>query len=259
MPRMRKIDAPIDPAASDTRARGAAFYVEKLDCGDVFRSVGVPSGAIESLERGSRAFALTQGRWSLWELIRPFCAKVGGAPRVTLSTWSVGQEESANLGALLRNGEVSSVDVFVDESWPLRQQKFCGLLVGAIGAGGVRLLRTHAKVLIVEGERGVMFAHGSLNLNPNRRLESCGIEYDTGAARFAALEFDNLRAHVPSGLTVSAERQRAIFDDFARNDGGRPHSVESRAVAAEAAEAAEGSGDTFDVLDMDGGWDWEEL
>lgn len=256
MPRMRKIETPLDAAASDTRARGAAFFVEKSDCGDVFRSVGVPAGAIDALVPGSRAFALTMGRWSLWELIRPFCAKVGGAPRVTLSTWSVGQEESANLGALLRNGEVSSVDVFVDESWPLRQQKFCGLLVGAIGAGGVRLLRTHAKVLLVEGERGVMFAHGSLNLNPNRRLESCALEYDTGAAKFAAAQFDNLRAHVPSGLTVSAERQRAIFDDFARNDGGRAHAVEAKAVAD---EAAEGAADTFDPFDLDGGWDWEEL
>lgn len=256
MPKMKKIDAPLLPDASDTRARGAAFYVEQLDCGDVFRSVGVPAGAIESMQPGSRAFALTMGRWSLWELIRPFCAKVGGAPRVTLSTWSVGQEESANLGALLRNGEVSSIDVFVDESWPLRQQKFCGLLVGAIGAGGVRLLRTHAKILLVEGDRGCMFAHGSLNLNPNRRLESCGIEFDTGAARFVALQFDSLRAHVPSGLTVSAERQRAIFDEFARTDGGRPHGAEARAVADEAAEGA--AADTFDVLDLDGGWDWED-
>jgi hypothetical protein len=192
------------------------------------------------------------GRWSLWELIRPFIAKVGGSPRVTLSTWSVGQEESANLGALLRNGEASSVEVFVDESWPLRQQKFCGLLVGAIGAGGVRLLRTHAKILLVEGERGVMFAHGSLNLNPNRRLESCGIEFNTGAARFAALQFDDLRAHVPTGLTVSAERQRAIFDEFARTDGGRPRGDEAAAVAGEA------GGDTFDPFDLDGGWDWED-
>ena len=252
MPKMKKIDAPIDAAATDTRARGAAFFVEHLDCGDVFRSVGLPLGAIESMQPGSRAFALTMGRWSLWELIRPFIAKVGGAPRVTLSTWSVGQEESANLGALLRNGEASSVEVFVDESWPLRQQKFCGLLVGAIGAGGVRLLRTHAKILLVESERGVMFAHGSLNLNPNRRLESCGIEFDTGAARFAALQFDDLRAHVPSGLTVSAERQRAIFDDFARTDGGRPHGDEAAAVAGEA------GGDTFDPFDLDGGWDWED-
>jgi hypothetical protein len=101
-----------------------------------------------------------------------------------------------------------------------------------------------------------MFAHGSLNLNPNRRLESCGIEFDTGAARFVATEFDSLRAHVPSGLTVSAERQRAIFDDFARTDGGRPHGAESRAVADEAAEGA--AADTFDVLDLDGGWDWED-
>ena len=252
MPKMKKIDAPLDPAATDTRARGAAFFVEHLDCGDVFRSVGLPLGAIESMQPGSRAFALTMGRWSLWELIRPFIAKVGGAPRVTLSTWSVGQEESANLGALLRNGEASSVEVFVDESWPLRQQKFCGLLVGAIGAGGVRLLRTHAKILLVEGERGVMFAHGSLNLNPNRRLESCGIEFDTGAARFAALQFDDLRAHVPTGLTVSAERQRAIFDEFARTDGGRPHGDEAAAVAGEA------GGDTFDPFDLDGGWDWED-
>lgn len=256
MPRMRKVETPVDPAASDTRARGAAFYVEQTDCGDVFRSVGVPLGAIESMQPGSRAFALTMGRWSLWELIRPFIAKVGGAPRITLSTWSVGQEESANLGALLRNGEAASIEVFVDESWPLRQQKFCGLLVGAIGAGGVRLLRTHAKVLLVEGERGVMFAHGSLNLNPNRRLESCGIEYETGAARFAALQFDALRAHVPTGLTVSAERQRAIFDEFARTDGGRPHGSEAKAVADELAEDAE---DTFDPFDLDGGWEWEDL
>jgi hypothetical protein len=98
-----------------------------------------------------------------------------------------------------------------------------------------------------------MFAHGSLNLNPNRRLESCGIEFNTGAARFAALQFDDLRAHVPTGLTVSAERQRAIFDEFARTDGGRPHGDEAAAVAGEA------GGDTFDPFDLDGGWDWEEL
>jgi len=170
------------------------------------------------LKQGDALFGLTNGQFSCAELLAWILDYVGAAD-VYISTWSIGMSETTWLGEKLRDGTIRNLKILVDRSWPTRHEKFCVHLCEQVGADKIRLLRTHAKIMVVRNESWAVVVRGSLNLNPNPRLEHFDLDDSPELADWLIREvFIGAFEKLPDVLAGNAPANERHFRDMFGED-----------------------------------------
>jgi hypothetical protein len=132
------------------------------------------------LAPGCRLSVLTDGTFSMLDIIRAMAEACGGKVDLWLSTWTVGIRDLENVGILTERGTIDTLRLVVDAGFARLKPEHCRQMIETFGAGAVRLTKTHAKVAVVRGGGLDFVVRGSLNLNRNIRFEN--VDIDEGGA-----------------------------------------------------------------------------
>jgi hypothetical protein len=134
--------------------------------------------AVAELERdGMEIFGLTRGQFSLSDMIEAILQKIGPA-RMSISTWTAAQVDISRMMELLRGGMLTDCRWLVDLSFIRRTPELCNQIREQFGLEAVRVMRTHAKFVLLENEEWRIALRSSMNLNQNPRLESYQVGHD---------------------------------------------------------------------------------
>ena len=172
---------------------------------------------IGEIRDGDNITGLTAGQFSAIDIMEHMVAELGPAD-VCVSTWTTGIYDVGRSRALKDNGAIRSVRLLLDAATFKKSPEFAGPLIEALGISAFRCLSVHAKVTIVEGERGSAVMRSSMNLNKNLRTEQFDIAVGGEVVEFYKEWFDGLWDE--AGKTVdSAAIVAEIYDRYERNRG----------------------------------------
>lgn len=159
-----------------------------------------PSAAdvMAKLQRGGRVCGITGGQFSLIDLIIAGLDKFGPCD-VSLTTWRVGRGDMESLADLLATKSMRSFRLMADRSETSRQMDVCARVRELFGDDAVILGRTHAKIVLMQGDGWSVSVRASMNLNKNRRWEQFDI--DDSPQLYAMFDrfFADVAARCPSG------------------------------------------------------------
>jgi len=147
------------------------------------RRVEMANQAIGRLSPGMEVFGLTMGTFSLIELLDTLLRQTGPAD-VIVATWTAADADTRHAHVLLQSGNICSLRFLVDLSFQSRQPEFCNALRVRFGDDAIRIVRTHAKFMLIQNDEWDLAIRTSMNLNQNPRIEDFEISDDAGLARF---------------------------------------------------------------------------
>lgn len=139
--------------------------------------------SIKGLAKGVRIVGLTGGQFSLLGLIRAILDVTGPAD-LLLSTWTAGIRDAETAAWLLAGGQIRSLRILTDRSFPQRQPGYCQRLVELFGEQCLALTHTHAKFAVIENDEWAVCVRSSMNLNKNKRWEQFDLDEDPEMCAF---------------------------------------------------------------------------
>jgi hypothetical protein len=157
---------------------------------------------IGKLDPGTRMVGLTKGQFSLLDLIRAVLVSTGPADLV-VSTWTAGIRDVDNVGFLVERGQLRSLRLLCDRSFPRRQPKYCRRVLEVFGESAIRCTRTHAKFALISNEDWKIVIRSSMNLNRNPRFEQFDLDDDPDIFEFFQSHWAEIETTMPEGLDVS--------------------------------------------------------
>lgn len=168
------------------------------------------------LEPGCRIIGLTDGRFSLIDLIYHILLKVGRS-NITLCTWSAGIKDAYQVKWMLDTDLIESFLLVTDHSYATRQKKYALSLSTLFGNENIRTSEIHAKFTLIQNENWNICIRHSMNLNANRTCESFEIDDDNQIYDF----YDNFIKHTFSGMPdgfegcnwKASDSIKAFFDE----------------------------------------------
>lgn len=174
---MLKPDLPIKsapvPAVFKTKTRTRSVVRSKV--GDCAQALG-------PLEAGCELFAVTNGQFSMIDVLEHALAHSGPAS-IDLATWTAADGDLRRAHAFALDGRVKAFRVIVDPSFRARKPEFCDTLIELFGNDSIRTVPLHGKFAVVRGARSFAI-RSSMNLNPNRRIETVEISEDPALCDF---------------------------------------------------------------------------
>ncbi len=203
------------------RRRGAVRLVAS--------AVGQASEVIGRIEPGIEISGVTNGQFSLIDILEHVLAEIGPAD-VLVSTWTMGIYDATRAEAFCQNGAIRRIRWLVDPSMFGRRPEIAGKLVQAFGQESFRAVNNHAKFATLANDDFAICIRSSMNLNPNKRLEN-----------FDICESPELTAFF-NGLADD------IFGRFPAGDKGGTQSRKFFADILKTFEAVEAKGHAFDGL-----------
>lgn len=164
----------------------------------------------EKLTPGGRLIGLTKGQFSMIDLIKALLTVTGPA-HMTLSTWTAGVRDTENVGFLVERGDLLSLRLLIDRSFPTRQPKYVAGVLRVFGEDAIRVSNTHAKFCILRNERWAVCVRSSMNLNRNRRFENFDIDDNAEICDHFEALVDELGEKMPPGLTPPHAEVERVF------------------------------------------------
>jgi len=191
------------PRALRTASRKTRFVAHRT---------GTAAETIGPLSEGVAVTGLTAGQFSSIDAMEHMVNELG-LSRVRISTWTTGVYDVHRAREIKLDGRISDVRVLLDRGTFEKSPKFAGPLIAVLGVDAFRCLSVHAKVVIVEGERGTGVMRSSMNLNKNLRTEQFDIDVGAGIGAFFIEWFDALWDE--SGRTRDNQAIiQAVYDRF---------------------------------------------
>jgi len=169
-----------------------------------------PDAAIAGFARGVRIFGLTKGQYSLLDLIRSVIRLTGPAA-VRLSTWSTGIRDAETAAWMMGQGDITTLQLLVDRSFPGRQPLYAGRITALFGDRSIVVTRVHAKIALISSGDWRIVIRSSMNLNRNPRFEQWDLDDDPALYAFVAAWFDELEATAPHGMMFQESSAEAAF------------------------------------------------
>lgn len=191
------------------RNRFAAVGVSP-DVIGVFARHESASEALTGWGRGRRCVGMTMGQFSMIDLIRAVLDYTGPAA-LRLSTWTAGIRDANNAAFLLDDGLLTSVQLLVDRSFPVRQPAYCGAVQRLFGDDAIRCTNTHAKIALVSNDEWNVAIRSSMNLNRNPRFENFDIDDNEAVAAVFHAHFDEMQEQQRPGIVSSRTEVDAVF------------------------------------------------
>ncbi len=133
---------------------------------------------VSGLGPGVIRHGLSDGRWSLIDLLGGVADVVGPATRLDLAVWTASGDHGQQLCDLLESGRISALRLMVDRSFMSRQPKSCAAVCRLFGEEALRVWSCHAKFAVFTGGALDVLVSTSANLNRNRRIENFGVWCD---------------------------------------------------------------------------------
>jgi len=171
-----------------------------------------PSVLLDGLEPGGVALGLSDGRWSVIDMLAVLVEKLGRCA-LTINTWTISLPVLGRLWAMQQEGHLWQCRFALDRSYPRREPDCWKSLLAGWGPGAVRIANLHGKFCVLSGADGIdALLLGSANLNANRRIETWTVVYG-GEAPGQFLEVvDRLFRLQPPGDTVGRRDTAAEWD-----------------------------------------------
>ena len=211
-----------DPPKKDIRVAAEAAackmtFASSEDRKRFFRSFVRGETAREALaefDKDTSIFGFTKGQFSLIDALRAVLDKTGPA-RLTVSKWTVGNQDLTSLHELLKDKRVVDVRFIVDISFQKRQPEIFKHLLEHFGSDSIRVTKNHAKYFMVGNEDWTVSCKTSMNLNFNPRFEDFDISNDSRLYAF----LDSVVTSIFALAKTNYASERAAMVDFRRYDG----------------------------------------
>lgn len=168
---------------------------------------------IGPLSPGVRVTGLTAGQFSAIDAMEHMVDELGPAD-VAVSTWTTGLYDVHRAKDIKIAGRIKSIRMLLDRGTFEKSPKYAGPLIEVLGFEAFRCLSVHAKIIIVNGERGRGVMRSSMNLNKNLRTEQFDIDVCDEIADFYTAWFDGLWEESGRSLDNRAII-KAVYDRFA--------------------------------------------
>lgn len=137
--------------------------------------------AFESLAMGDQVHFFTKGAWSLDELLE-YLIGITGPAQVWLTTWTVTETPLRSICRLIEEGQIVSLTALFDHRIDRRKPESLQLAMGMNAR--IKLVKCHAKMLVLENEAWSIAVVTSANLSKNPRMEAGVISCSREAAAF---------------------------------------------------------------------------
>lgn len=167
--------------------------------------------AIGRLEPGGRIVGMTKGQFSLLDLIRAVLDSTGPASLI-VSTWTTGVRDAENAKMLVNRGDITSLKLLTDRSFPGRQPKYCAAIIDTFGADSIWCTRTHAKFAIIRNANWNVVIRSSMNLNRNPRFEQFDLDDDADMADWFEEHVSEIAETMKPGLKFTTREADAAFE-----------------------------------------------
>lgn len=164
-------------------------------------------------------FCLTNGQFSMIDVLEHVLFHTGRAD-IDLATWTAADGDIRRAHAFLLDGRVSRFRMIVDPSFRSRKPEFCATLTELFGPDALRTIPLHGKFSTVRAPGWDIAIRSSMNLNPDRRVESVEISGDAALCDmltgfvdevFARSPDANFTSQSPSLMPTSAPKSGLAF------------------------------------------------
>lgn len=179
-------------------------------------AVGDAAAAIGAITPGCEIFCLTNGQFSIVDILDHCLAAIGPAT-LDIATWTAADGDLRRAHAFMLSQRVTHCRMIVDPSFRTRKPEFCEVLVDLFGNDAIRTTPLHGKFALLRNAEWNLAIRSSMNLNVNRRIESVEISDDPALA-------DMIGTFVDEVFTRSAD---ANFTSQNLNQNAK-HDVKSR-------------------------------
>lgn len=174
---------------------------------------GMPAArrCAELLEPGGRVFGFTAGEFSLLDLLRALI-EVTGPADVVLSTWTAGIRDAETAAWLVEGGQIRSLMILTDRSFPRRQPAYCARVLELFGERAIVCSLTHAKFATLRAGDWRVVVRSSMNLNRNRRWEQFDVDDDADLFGFVSSLVEDIVSTHNAGAVSARDIVDAAFD-----------------------------------------------
>lgn len=159
--------------------------------------------AVDGLKKGYRALGLTQGQFSLIDLIHETLIKIGGG-KVILSTWSAGIKDVNNVKWMCDTNLIDTFLLIVDHSYATRQKNYVLQIGELFPKENIRTSEIHAKFVLIWNNEYKISIRTSMNLNANKTCETYEIEEGQEAFDFYHNFAISIAKEMPSGFIADS-------------------------------------------------------
>lgn len=169
----------------------------------VLSRVASAQKCIGNLSQGDEITGLTCGQFSSIDILEHMLNELG-AGDVSVSTWTSGIYDIERSAQLKSTGLIKSIRFLLDKTQFSKSPQYAGVMLENFGVESFRDTNTHAKITIVNGERGAAVMRASMNLNKNLKTEQFDISVCDEVVNFYQAWFDEI--WIQSGLNKDAEK-----------------------------------------------------
>lgn len=159
--------------------------------------------AIGRIEPDTDTFILTYGQFSLIDALVAILDQTGPAD-VTLATWTAADAHLERSAELVESAAIRSFRLIIDRSFESRQPEYCEHMRRLFGQDCIRVLRIHAKFMLVRSDTHNIVVRTSMNMNENPRLENIEVSEDRRLAEFFQTVSDDIFREIKPGENRSA-------------------------------------------------------
>lgn len=196
------------PVPSAIKSKSRTRDIRRNSNGSAFDALG-------PIEPGCEIFALTNGQFSMIDVLEHVLHHTGRAS-IDIATWTAADGDLRRAHAFMLDGRIDRVRMIVDPSFRSRKPEFCKTLVELFGNDAIRTTPIHGKFACVRNERWSIAIRSSMNLNPNKRIETVEISDDPTLADFLTGLTDEIFRRSPKANFASqALSQNASHDGTA--------------------------------------------
>lgn len=187
------------------RGRKPRVIKETFGAGEVAAAVG-------EVLPGCEIFGVTNGKWSLSDLVL-YLLKTTGPADLLISMWTAANADIVFLGDMMREGRIRSSKWVIDFSFPNRQPAYWAALKERFGAENMRLCKTHCKFITIRNENWNLCIRTTMNLNQNRRIETWEVSDDAAMCDYVASIVETIFAR-ETGAQNQKKRAHELTKDF---------------------------------------------
>lgn len=145
-----------------------SFRFKKAELG-VFQDINSDKAVI-NLEKNCRILGLTNGKFSLIDLIYSILKKIGKSD-VVIATWSAGIKDTHQVRWMIDTDLINNFKLLTDHSYKTRQSKYAASIEDLFGLENIRTSEMHAKFVLIKNNEYKISIRSSMNLNANKTIE----------------------------------------------------------------------------------------
>lgn len=145
-----------------------SFRFKKAELG-VFQDIDSDKAVI-NLKKDCRIIGLTNGKFSLIDLIYSILKKIGKSDLI-VATWSAGIKDTHQVKWMIDSDLINNFKLLTDHSYKTRQSKYAASIEELFGLENIRTSEMHAKFVLIKNNEYKITIRSSMNLNANKTTE----------------------------------------------------------------------------------------